>query len=69
MARKVWIEVALNGFWGRDLQPNVPVTVDEVIADGIACIRAGAAIQFKPSPVPQYLVRARAASSIVKHPG
>lgn len=44
MARKVWIEVALNGFWGRDLQPNVPVTVDEVIADGIACIRAGAAI-------------------------
>ncbi len=44
MARKVWIEVALNGFWGRDLQPNVPVTVDEMIADGIACIRAGAAI-------------------------
>lgn len=44
MTRKVWIEVAMNGSWGRDKQPNVPVTVDEIIADGVACIQAGAAI-------------------------
>ncbi len=44
MARKVWIEVALNGSWGRDMQPNVPVTVEEIIADGVACVEAGAAI-------------------------
>ncbi len=44
MARKVWIEVALNGSWRRDMQPNVPVTVEEMIADGVACVQAGAAI-------------------------
>lgn len=44
MTRKVWIEVALNGGWSRKLQPRIPVTVDELVADGVACIRAGAAI-------------------------
>lgn len=44
MARKVWIEVAMNGGWSRKLQPNIPVSVDELIADAVACIRAGAAI-------------------------
>jgi 3-keto-5-aminohexanoate cleavage enzyme len=44
MARKVWIEVAMNGSWGRDKQPNVPVTAEEIIADGVACVAAGAAI-------------------------
>jgi len=43
LARKVWIEVALNGSWGRDKQPNVPVTAEEIIADGVACVEAGAA--------------------------
>ncbi|MCA0249520.1 MAG: 3-keto-5-aminohexanoate cleavage protein [Proteobacteria bacterium] len=42
--RKVWIEVALNGAWGRALQPGIPETVDEIVAEGIACARAGAAI-------------------------
>jgi uncharacterized protein (DUF849 family) len=42
--RKVWIEVALNGAWSRKLQPRIPDTVDAIIADGIACARAGAAI-------------------------
>lgn len=42
--RKVWIEVALNGAWGRALQPGIPETVEEIVADGIACARAGAAI-------------------------
>jgi uncharacterized protein (DUF849 family) len=41
---RVWLEAALNGPWGRDRQPDIPVTVDEIIADGIACAAAGAAI-------------------------
>ena len=42
--RKVWIEVALNGAWGRALQPGIPDSVEAIIAEGIACARAGAAI-------------------------
>lgn len=40
----VWLEVALNGGWGRKLQPLIPVGVNEIVAEGIACARAGAAI-------------------------
>ena len=42
--RKVWIEVALNGAWSRKLQPRIPDTVEAIVADGIACAKAGAAI-------------------------
>ncbi|WP_425090181.1 3-keto-5-aminohexanoate cleavage protein [Tropicimonas sp. S265A] len=38
------LEVALNGPWSRDLQPLMPTTVDELIAEGIACARAGASV-------------------------
>jgi uncharacterized protein (DUF849 family) len=41
---KVWIEAALNGPWSRALQPGIPDTVEAIIAEGIACARAGAAI-------------------------
>lgn len=41
---KVWIEAALNGPWSRERQPQIPDTVEAIIADGIACARAGAAI-------------------------
>lgn len=41
---KVWIEAALNGAWTRERQPAIPITVAEIIADGIAAARAGAAI-------------------------
>lgn len=44
MSRRTWIEVALNGAWSRRLQPNIPVKAAEVIAEGIACVEAGAAI-------------------------
>jgi uncharacterized protein (DUF849 family) len=44
MTRKVWIEVALNGGWSPRHQPGVPVTVEAIVAQGIACARAGAAI-------------------------
>jgi len=42
--RSVWLEVALNGPWTRRSQPRIPMTVDEIVAEGIACARAGAAI-------------------------
>ncbi len=40
----VWIEAALNGPWGRKRQPLIPVTVEEVVADGIAAAESGAGI-------------------------
>jgi uncharacterized protein (DUF849 family) len=40
----IWIEAALNGPWGRKRQPGIPVTVDEIVADGLASANAGAAI-------------------------
>jgi uncharacterized protein (DUF849 family) len=40
----VWVEAAVNGPWTRARQPGIPITVEEIVADGIACVRAGAAI-------------------------
>lgn len=42
--RAVWLEVALNGAAGRQYQPNIPMTPDEIIEDGVACAKGGAAI-------------------------
>ena len=42
--RKVIIEAALNGPWGRGIQPGIPDTVDAIVAEGIACAAAGASI-------------------------
>ncbi|WP_342737290.1 3-keto-5-aminohexanoate cleavage protein [Bradyrhizobium sp. B117] len=42
--RKVWIEAALNGPWSRALQPGIPDTIEAIVAEGIACAEAGAAI-------------------------
>lgn len=42
--RAVWVEAAVNGPWSRERQPGIPIAVDEIVADGIACARAGAAI-------------------------
>jgi 3-keto-5-aminohexanoate cleavage enzyme len=42
--RKVWIEAALNGAWSRALQPGIPDTIRAIIAEGVACARAGATI-------------------------
>ena len=33
---KVWIEAALNGAWGRERQPTIPISVEEIVADGIS---------------------------------
>jgi uncharacterized protein (DUF849 family) len=39
-----WLEVSLNGPWGRRRQPCIPVAVDDIVREGIACAKAGAAI-------------------------
>jgi uncharacterized protein (DUF849 family) len=44
MTRKVWLEAAINGPWAREVQPNIPVSVAEIVEEGIACVREGAAI-------------------------
>src|SRR5215472_16067229 len=41
---KVLIEAALNGPWSRSRQPGIPDTVAAIIAEGIACAKAGACI-------------------------
>ncbi len=40
----VLIEVALNGGTTRDRNPHVPISVDELVADAVACLDAGAQI-------------------------
>jgi uncharacterized protein (DUF849 family) len=42
--KKTWLEVALNGPWGRGKQPRIPLTVDEIVREGIECAKGGAAI-------------------------
>ncbi|MFN0041408.1 MAG: 3-keto-5-aminohexanoate cleavage protein [Burkholderiales bacterium] len=42
--QKTWLEVALNGPWTRRRQPRIPVTVPEIVAEGIQCVQSGAAI-------------------------
>ena len=44
MATGTWLEVALNGGWGRQHQPGIPVSIPDIVAEGIACAREGAAI-------------------------
>ncbi len=43
--RRTWIEVALNGPWGRALQPGIPIGVDEIVREGLAAAEAGAAAE------------------------
>jgi 3-keto-5-aminohexanoate cleavage enzyme len=43
-APRIWIEAALNGPWTRARQPGIPVSIDEIIADGLACAAEGASI-------------------------
>ena len=39
-----WLEAALSGPWTRKNQPRIPITVAEIVADGIAAANEGAAI-------------------------
>lgn len=40
----VWLEAALNGPWGRERQPDIPIAVADIVRDGVAAAKAGAAI-------------------------
>lgn len=44
MAKKTWVEVGLNGAATRKVQPRIPVLVKEIVAEGVACVKAGAAV-------------------------
>ena len=44
MREPVIIEAAINGATPKTVNPNVPVTEDEIVADALACFEAGAAI-------------------------
>ena len=41
---KTWLEVSLNGPWGKGRQPGIPVTVREIVEQGVACVKAGVAV-------------------------
>ncbi len=53
MAKKTWIEVALNGAWTRRAQPLIPITADEIAREAVQCVRAGAAIVHAHTLDPQ----------------
>jgi 3-keto-5-aminohexanoate cleavage enzyme len=42
--KKTWIEVAVNGASTRRAQPRIPVLATEIVNEGVACIKAGAAV-------------------------
>src|SRR4051794_7434537 len=44
MADPVIIEVAINGATTKARQPHVPITREEMVADALACLEAGAAM-------------------------
>lgn len=39
-----WIEVALNGSWGRERQPRIPISLGEIVEEAAAATREGAAV-------------------------
>jgi 3-keto-5-aminohexanoate cleavage enzyme len=43
-AQKTWLEVALNGPWGRRRQPRIPVAIQDIVDQAVACAEAGAAV-------------------------
>jgi uncharacterized protein (DUF849 family) len=52
VARPVIIEVALNGGLRKDRNPRVPRSPDEIAADALACLDAGAAIAHNHNDEP-----------------
>jgi uncharacterized protein (DUF849 family) len=44
VAPPVWLEVALNGAAGRALQPRIPISVDAIVEEALACADLGAAV-------------------------
>lgn len=44
MTASIWVEAAINGPWGKEQQPGIPLAMSDIIADGIAAVEAGASI-------------------------
>ena len=44
MSRPVFIEAALNGPWSQNRQFLMPIKINDLIAEGINCAKAGASI-------------------------
>lgn len=44
MSTPIWIEAAINGPWGVERQPGIPIAIPDIVRDGIAAVEAGAAI-------------------------
>lgn len=44
MTAPTWLEVAINGPWARNRQPNIPVSADEIVESALACAEEGASI-------------------------
>ena len=44
MSKPIWIEAAINGPWGKERQPGIPISIPDIVAEGIAAAEAGAAI-------------------------
>ena len=48
------IEAAINGSTSKEANPNVPRTVDEIVATALACVDAGAAIVHNHNDEPNF---------------
>ncbi len=44
MTTPIWIEAAINGPWGKERQPGIPIAIPDIVTEGIAAVEAGAAI-------------------------
>jgi 3-keto-5-aminohexanoate cleavage enzyme len=44
MQDPTWLEVAVNGPWSRNRQPNIPLTANEIVESALACAAEGASI-------------------------
>lgn len=60
MAEPVIIEAAINGVTNKRRNPHVPVAPDEIAADALACLRAGAAIVH--NHIDMFMVEGRVAA-------
>jgi uncharacterized protein (DUF849 family) len=40
--QKTWLEVSLNGPWGKAMQPGIPISVGKIVDQAVACAKAGA---------------------------
>ncbi|WP_429818022.1 3-keto-5-aminohexanoate cleavage protein [Ensifer sp. B1-9] len=38
------IEAAVNGPWTRERQPKIPIAIDEIVTEAVACASAGASV-------------------------